>query len=451
MSLESFDTKASLHEWSKKNMKALTQKYSLYHVPHPGNDGTVIPSPALFDFDQRFDRARYISTKKTEGCHLPSIAECATHLELLEVFYRIRQQVLASEAIDKSMGIKPIRRTKTGRKGDTKTLKDDTLWERRQPKWPVFLEFAVRYTILGTPPPLDVLMVWHSFMLNPRMYGEVCKDHPIYKLRLPWPLVYKAIDHKTWTFNHDETSAQYFESCMEVPADLFAHFSQWGADMEAPGGEYMLRLDRYKLSGIDYTDTEPEGVSKVYETMFKMVDADLGEQLRDAVVRQAEFVDKMNNHLWIRSPALEGTMRRAIDRYDKFLVLLKSKSKTPVVPTLDVDIVWHTHQCSPAQYSSGMKAMVGRFINHDDTIVKEVLGDGFDLTRKMYRIRFGKEYTVCGCWDCEALLSAVEEVLEKNEGDFDMDNIAREAREKVVYYRSKELSLRSSQLPPLPM
>ena len=75
-------------------------------------------------------------------------------------------------------------------------------------------------------------------------------------------------------------------------------------------------------------------------------------------MRQATFVDKMNNHLWIRSPALEGTLRRAIDRYSKFLILLKRKAPplgadgsgttmVPgpiIVPTLDIDLVWHTHQ-----------------------------------------------------------------------------------------------------------
>lgn len=68
----------------------------------------------------------------------------------------------------------------------------------------------------------------------------------------------------------------------------------------------------------------------------------------------------MNGQLWIRSPALSGTLRRATDRYAKFLHLLKRKApplgedgsgKTIVlgaiiVPTLDIDLVWHTHQCS---------------------------------------------------------------------------------------------------------
>lgn len=37
-----------------------------------------------------------------------------------------------------------------------------------------------------------------------------------------------------------------------------------------------------------------------------------------------------------------------------------------------------------------------------------MLGGGSDKTRELYRIRFGKEYSICLCWDCEATLSAGE-------------------------------------------
>lgn len=58
-----------------------------------------------------------------------------------------------------------------------------------------------------------------------------------------------------------------------------------------------------------------------------------------------------------------------------------------------------------------MKVCVGCFINYDDMIVKEIFGDGFGEIRKLWRIYYGKEYRICGCWDCEVLILVIEKVL----------------------------------------
>jgi hypothetical protein len=170
-------------------------------------------------------------------------------------------------------------------------------------------------------------------------------------------------------------------------------------------------------------------------------------KLVDAVQRQASFVDKMEKQLWIRSPAVEGTLRRAIDRYGKFLKLFKLYPKTMLVPTLDIDLVWHTHQCSPSRYDVGMVKMVGRLIGHDDKLGEGILNSGFTRTKDLYRIRFGQEYQVCNCWDCEALLSAVSS--HSSETQPDNEAIARHVHENVAYHRAVEIARRkgSTRLP----
>src|SRR5947207_2380315 len=40
--------------------------------------------------------------------------------------------------------------------------------------------------------------------------------------------------------------------------------------------------------------------------------------LASAVIRQGSFVDKMHKFLWIRSPALTGTITRSMERYAKY-------------------------------------------------------------------------------------------------------------------------------------
>ena len=175
----------------------------------------------------------------------------------------------------------------------------------------------------------------------------------------------------------------------------------------------------------------------------------MNQPIIDAVQRQETFVDKMHAQLWIRSPAVEGTLQRAIDRYVKFLKLFKLYPKTTLVPTLDIDLVWHTHQCSPALYCSAVSDRAGRFINHDDKLGRPVLSDSMEKTSQLFRTRFGQEYSVCHCWDCEAALSALESSKREDKVQADMSFVTRIVMEEVAYHRAVELARRAGK--PLPV
>jgi hypothetical protein len=103
--------------------------------------GPAIPPPSIFNSLDQFTIDDYDAKS-----HLPSIAECAVHLEFLEALYVLRQQVLKSEALDEVFDIKPEYKF-VDRKGVRTQLKDETMWERRQVKWEKFVEVAVvRFT-----------------------------------------------------------------------------------------------------------------------------------------------------------------------------------------------------------------------------------------------------------------------------------------------------------------
>jgi len=165
-------------------------------------------------------------------------------------------------------------------------------------------------------------------------------------------------------------------------------------------------------------------------------------ELAEAVNRQSSFIHKMDAQLWIRSPAVEGTLRRARDRYSNFLRLFKLYPGTMLVPTLDIDLVWHTHQLSPQRYMDATRDLAGKFLDHDDKLGKETLDVGLEKTKKLFRIRFGKEYLVCNCWDCEALLDAVEN---RDESIVDANGsasktIAETTADEVMFYRAVEVA-----------
>jgi len=169
------------------------------------------------------------------------------------------------------------------------------------------------------------------------------------------------------------------------------------------------------------------------------------QELSAAVTRQLVFAQKMERQLWIRSPTLEGTMKRIIGRYGNFLQLFKLYPKTMLVPTLDIDLVWHTHQLSHARYRQVTEQLVGTLIDHNDKLGKPVLDDGMQRTKNLYRIRFGEEYQICNCWDCEALTSALEEAEDDDAGETETDTsaLARRVAAEVSSYRLVEMARRA--------
>ncbi|KAL1983396.1 hypothetical protein VTN96DRAFT_10378 [Rasamsonia emersonii] len=124
-----------------------------------------------------------------------------------------------------------------------------------------------------------------------------------------------------------------------------------------------------------------------------------------AVIRQGTFVQKMDNLDWIHSPALSATMERLIRKYGVFFEIMSRYPDKMAVPTLDVDLAWHTHQLSPARYFEFSKQQTkGTFIDHDDKVEENKLSEGFEWTSKIYKkLTDGGIYSECTCWYCEAV------------------------------------------------
>ncbi|KAK2747975.1 hypothetical protein FQN57_001566 [Myotisia sp. PD_48] len=463
MALRCTSTETNLHSQSQSWDFQNCETRQLVYAP---KEEPKIPAPAIFE-DEALQETG-ICPVAERVIQLPTAAECAVHLELLETFYVLRQRVLKSDSIDKTFGIYPIHQLRTGVQGDTKKLKDETLWTRRQVKWQKYLILAVARFLTWCRrldqlpenemriseenlPPLDVILVWHSFLLNPSLYRKQCSDSPVYRLTFPWAAVHHAIDNHDWTFCSHPGAAAYFMTLTGLEYDLSQQLSTWhGIISPAAPVYYWTSL----INGIDFT--KPPGVPQWLETLCNNdlkkniclhlkicqdIDAPLAADLKAAVIRQQSFAEKMNARLWIRSPALEGTLRRAIGRYDKFLILFKMYPRTTLVPTLDIDLVWHTHQCSALAYFESTKQRTGRFLNHDDSISSSKLGTGLRKTSELFRIRFGQEYAMCDCWDCHALASALDvNFVTERVGDvrFSIEKIAKRVMEDVRYHRTVE-------------
>jgi hypothetical protein len=101
-------------------------------------------------------------------------------------------------------------------------------------------------------------------------------------------------------------------------------------------------------------------------------------------------------------------MSRLIVKYERFFKLFGSNTGKTVVPTLDVDLAWHTHQLSPSSYYEYSMKMTSSkvFVNHDDKIEESKLSAAFEWTSKTYQKEYGLPYSECECWYCNAVREA---------------------------------------------
>lgn len=172
--------------------------------------------------------------------------------------------------------------------------------------------------------------------------------------------------------------------------------------------------------------------------------------------RQAKFAEKMADLLWLRGPALGGTLRRAVVRYENFIQLFgeENRHSQTLVPTLDIDLAWHTHQCSPALYAAACRRLAGREapIDHNDQLGQAALKDGLGATRRLYEARFKDEYNSCLCWECEELRSEMEVLGDADaDANVDLEKVVAKVRLRVEYHKAVELARRSDMpLPALP-
>jgi len=85
----------------------------------------------------------------------------------------------------------------------------------------------------------------------------------------------------------------------------------------------------------------------------------------------------------------------AVERYRGFLTLLVESGET-VVPTDDIDEVWHAHILDTRAYARDSAALFGRFMHHNPYIEEQDdpahQAELFTKTAELWQSRFGMPY-----------------------------------------------------------
>ncbi|KAF2207168.1 hypothetical protein CERZMDRAFT_63004 [Cercospora zeae-maydis SCOH1-5] len=478
---------------------------------------------------------------------LPTNEECIAHLKMLECFYRLKQCVASQDGL---FGIRDDLVTGQNAPMDEKTSellaklgekrwaiyvqraidRFETWWDAIAPdsRWAdrtqlardgkaevVCLSSTTKDFVLdeSTLPPVDILMVWHAFQLNPRCYLEDCirQGHMnLWQSAMPFEAIARSINSATFAYEDRAGARNYFNEMTGRPWDNLAEADRRIAKFDIILSERVgycdkdflyacrgcghnithetLRIGRFvddiklllnhnipmkgTILGIKGIPSRAYGVKDVTTDLIGMPNEiikagvrshfepaslrqlDLFTEVRDrmelamkdknlirqargslsstllrservgvrklmsrywdnsspfsidllgAVIRQGSFIEKMHNIDWLHSPALPSTMNRLITKYGNFITIMRQNPTKMAVPTLDVDLAWHTHQLYPSRYMEYTVHQCKQFIDHDDKIAEVKLNDSFAWTSKTYTRLTSLPYSECTCWYCEAI------------------------------------------------
>jgi hypothetical protein len=85
-------------------------------------------------------------------------------------------------------------------------------------------------------------------------------------------------------------------------------------------------------------------------------------------------------------------IRHACERYAMLVAMWRDCPGEFLVPTYDMDLVWHAHLSTPLAYAAEMLEVVGRVVDHDDSVNDRAPGAKLDVrgarTRELWRRKY---------------------------------------------------------------
>ncbi|KAE8420259.1 hypothetical protein BDV36DRAFT_249923 [Aspergillus pseudocaelatus] len=344
----------------------------------------------------------------------PSTNHLAMHLCLIECFYKLRNDVTNSKELDAVIGPTVphfVSAENTQNSQTHPTAADADIVRTSQiKKWELFVKAAVgrfdvwwqnidkvirhakAYNTIPAAaqqdtstlsknylPPLDVLLVWYSYILHPS-YSSDCVEfgkQNAFMLCFPWHALYEVIDQKTLVYNLPTAAANMFTTMSSQAVDLISCLASPPPYTASIGAQYSIDLE-------------------------------------DAVAMQDSFVNDTHQLLWLRSPACSGSLTRCMERYKRFLLLvhLHPDRRAGLVPTWDIELALRTHQLYADKFHTFASRPFGRELDYAkvprplETEKSTANTITETNTADLWKRQFAEPYTCCLCWACECIKDA---------------------------------------------
>ncbi|KAJ9637491.1 hypothetical protein H2204_004915 [Knufia peltigerae] len=389
--LSGYQANIDPHEWR------LPSSYSTSGSGSRGGDSTttttVIPNPKIF-------RNVFIPSDPSLGMMegnlvYPDVGHAALHLALLECFRKLRMTASKLDVEVEQLAAYSEKADEAEEEEEVNSASPTRLPESE--RWDLLIRLAVtRFTVWWMNidrvlyhatafvhhagdksvvqltkdylPPLDVLLVWYAFMLDDNeVYTTTCSIRPSSKVGgicFPWPAIRDALDLNTMTFTLPRAAENLFSTLTSQSADILTYLESPPAYVECP--ELPVKIDLF-----------------------------------DNVRRQEKFMDVAHDLLWIRSPALGGSLERASAEYLGFQLSENAEDTPPIAEIpFGLDLIWKTHRLYPIQYQFFRKGILLSPSSTLSTDVKtppspQISVDSLDET--------ACPASECCCWACERL------------------------------------------------
>ena len=104
---------------------------------------------------------------------------------------------------------------------------------------------------------------------------------------------------------------------------------------------------------------------------------------------------RQKNFLWqVSAPQYghEAFLADAVRRYAQLLLLMRQQPQAFLVPTYDMDLVWHAHLAWPGAYAKDTAALCGRVISHDDSVNNRAPGGKLATSAAATAAAWGQAY-----------------------------------------------------------
>lgn len=112
-------------------------------------------------------------------------------------------------------------------------------------------------------------------------------------------------------------------------------------------------------------------------------------------------LDKVRARLIAPTPYSFDSQRadRAIESFKRFF-FLTGVEKPPLVPSPDIDAVWHEFLMFTREYASSCSDLFGKFVHHEPTSNGDLLKPAFDRTKELFQQYFGVGYVTSSSSEC---------------------------------------------------
>lgn len=110
--------------------------------------------------------------------------------------------------------------------------------------------------------------------------------------------------------------------------------------------------------------------------------------IQSACIRQGKFLNKSIPFLSTR----EDHLKLYEDHYYKFLQLCKKYPDNCLVPTVPIDLVWHSHLNDHEKYINDTILMFSKILNHNDDIKQDTKDSLLETTKTLWLKYYNESY-----------------------------------------------------------